>query len=210
MVMQLDKIALAAALWIQPVMLHGAPDVSIRDKEWYKCGAILRGDNDAVGNDTVMQKLYAGTLKQYKSDDEFLLYLTALAYVESKFNTNAHSKASARGVFQMTYPAMVDAATECRIDQLDNMDDLENIRVGSTYASCYLRKLLRDADGDWMQALIIYNGGYAQLTKFLKEHNMVSETANYVVKVLSAVNRCKADQTREPTPVQVYFKNERK
>lgn len=152
-------------------------------KRWYKCGVELRGFND----DGLLEKIYMGSVLK---DDEAMEYLMAVIHTESRWNISAVSHANAYGLTQMTSVAVKEAAKECNLPVLKNMKDLYGPKTSAKYSSCYLRKLLRDADNNWMEAITIYNGGYQQLTRLLNGNNMVHETANYVVKVLLAKNKC--------------------
>lgn len=122
-------------------------------------------------------------------DNEFLSRMLAVIYVESGFNKYAKSAADAHGLMQMTEIAVKDAVNYCRLRPVA-MDTLFDSYTNVKYGTCYLRKLLRETDGDWDRALIAYNGGYAQLRKYDKGETIAAETANYVLKVNRAVKLC--------------------
>lgn len=118
-----------------------------------------------------------------RKDTEFMEYLLSVIYVESRFNKNAHSHADAIGLMQMTVPAVTDAVRHCNLKAVIDMDHLLDSATNIRYGSCYLKKLLDEVDGDWTRALIAYNGGYKQLTRYDNGETIVTETANYVLQV---------------------------
>lgn len=125
-------------------------------------------------------------------DDEFLEYLYSVMYVESGFNKTAISHADAYGLLQMTRVAVEEAVKHCNLRPLGDMNKLHDSVTNVKYGSCYLKKMLDEADGDWTRALILYNGGYKQLQKYDRGDTVTHETANYVLKVERALkNICR-------------------
>jgi soluble lytic murein transglycosylase-like protein len=120
---------------------------------------------------------------------EFGLYMMAVIYVESRFDSNAVSTAAAHGLMQMTEIAVFEAAKHCNLRPV-KMDNLFDSYTNVQYGTCYLAKLLEETEGDWDRALVAYNGGYVQLQRYDKGVNIASETANYVLKVKKAVKFC--------------------
>lgn len=121
--------------------------------------------------------------RQVVEHEEFIKYLLAIIYVESRFNPNAVSHKEAYGLMQMTEIAVVDAIGECNLEPILDMQHLLDTHSNIRYGSCYLRKLLREMDGDWTRTLIAYNGGYRQVLKYEKGEAIASETANYVLQI---------------------------
>lgn len=122
---------------------------------------------------------------------EFLSYLVSIAYVESRFNPAAKSDAGAYGLLQVTSAGAVDAALECGLPSVKPAM-LFKPAWNIVYSSCLLRKYLRETGGSWFHALILYNGGYHQLTRFVSTGKMAEETEDYVLKVLHAHGLCLA------------------
>jgi soluble lytic murein transglycosylase len=122
-------------------------------------------------------------------DVEFRLYMLAVIYTESRFDSKAVSIADAHGLMQMTELAVIDAAKHCNLRPV-RMDNLFDSYTNVQYGTCYLAKLLGETEGDWDRALVAYNGGYAQLQRYDRGVNIASETANYVLKVKKAVKFC--------------------
>lgn len=144
---------------------------------------------DAAGklNDTSADvvNIYLNATKE--TDVEFLEYMMSIIYVESQFNRNAISPMQARGLMQMTLPAVQEAAQFCNIKQLPDLTKLHDSHTNIKYGTCFLRKLYDELDGDWTRVLITYNGGYRQLIKYDKGETIATETANYVLKVERAL-----------------------
>ena len=122
-------------------------------------------------------------------DPTFLKYMLAVIYVESGFETWAVSEVGAAGLMQVTNIAVKDTMNHCGLPHVTS-DQLHNPATNIKYGTCYLNHMLNKMDGDWTKALIIYNGGYRQLTKYQKGETITLETSNYVLKVNRAFNIC--------------------
>lgn len=120
-------------------------------------------------------------------DDEFIQYMLSVIYVESRFRKEAKSHADAYGLMQMTAAAAEAAQSKCNLRPLPTMDHLFDSVTNIKYGSCYLKMMLDEAEGDWIRALILYNGGYRQLTRYDRGENIANETANYVIQVHRAL-----------------------
>lgn len=150
------------------------------------CGLRLLTKAGRTGNGTAtLPALYRK--HSVNKDVEFLEYMMSVIYVESKFNKNAHSHADAIGLMQMTIPAVQDAVIHCGLKPVLDMDHMLDSATNIRYGTCYLKKALEETDNDWTRALILYNGGYKQLTRYDKGETIVSETANYVLSVHRAL-----------------------
>lgn len=137
-------------------------------------------------------------------DPEFIKYMFAVAYVESSFRSAAMSTANARGLMQLTFVAVVDAMEHCGLSALDSIDRLHDNATNVRYGTCYLRKLITQNNGDWVKALITYNGGYRQLWKYEAGDKIAKETSEYVTKVKKARSLCLTGVKQEPTPGSKY------
>lgn len=153
-----------------------------------ECGMLLMREAGKTGPDTArLPDLYSRASTD--KDIEFGLYMMAVIYTESRFDSNAVSHAAAHGLMQMTELAVIDAAKHCNLPPV-RMDNLFDSYTNVQFGTCYLAKLLAEVDGDWDRALVAYNGGYAQLQRYDRGVNIASETANYVLKVKRAVKLC--------------------
>lgn len=126
-------------------------------------------------------------IPHFEYDDvEQATYILAVMYVESRFNTRAHSSANAKGLMQVTPIAAEAASSFCKIKLGgDLFNPATNVRIGV----CYLAKM-REISADWTSTLILYNGGFRQLKAYDEGRSISSETANYVLKVEKAREFC--------------------
>lgn len=154
----------------------------------HRCGMILLREAGKTGPDTIkLPGLYSRA--SMGKDDQFLIHMLAVIFVESRFDKKAKSHADAHGLMQMTEIAVKDAVKHCNLRPID-MDNLFDSYTNVRYGTCYLNKLLEDTEGDWERALIAYNGGYMQLQRYDRGESVASETANYVLKVKRAIKLC--------------------
>jgi len=117
--------------------------------------------------------------ERYNLDPELI---KAIIKIESGFNPSAVSEKGAMGLMQL----MPETAKEMKVDAPFEAE--ENIMGGSRY----LRKLLNLFDGDLRLSLAAYNAGP---NRVLKKNAIpeITETRQYVEKVLWEYNRTKAD-----------------
>ena len=184
-----SKIMLASILLtsssVRAELLDGVPTGLDPVRE---CGALLMREAGKTGPEIEMlSDLYSRASTD--KDVEFRLYMMAVIYTESRFNSKAISIADAHGLMQMTEIAVIDAAKHCNLRPV-SMDNLFDSYTNVQYGTCYLAKLLGETEGDWDRALVAYNGGYVQLQRYDRGVNIASETANYVLKVKKAVKFC--------------------
>jgi soluble lytic murein transglycosylase len=186
---RISKIILASILLtssdVRAELLDGVPIGLDPVKE---CGMLLMREAGKTGPEIEMlSDLYSRASTD--KDVEFRLYMLAVIYTESRFNSKAVSIADAHGLMQMTEIAVIDAAKHCNLQPV-RMDNLFDSYTNVQYGTCYLAKLLGETEGDWDRALVAYNGGYVQLQRYDRGVNIASETANYVLKVKKAVKFC--------------------
>jgi hypothetical protein len=158
---------------------------------WLECGKRLSALS-GIKQDQQTQLVLRIRDSSIVRTSDFLSHLYAIAYVESRFNEQAVSSSKARGLLQLTSIGAEEAALECGLPILteDSMDRLLKSSLNVRYSSCLLRKYLRETKGSWFHALILYNGGYLQLTRYLSTGTLTEETHNYVMSVLSAYGIC--------------------
>lgn len=153
------------------------------------------------GTDRVKQLLYpihyAGTIgsaAQEHGVDPFIV--AAIVKVESRFRPGVVSSRGARGLMQIMPDTGRWAAEQLRIEAYYDdmlMDPEVNVRIGSWY----LRRLLDAYKGDIVIALAAYNGGPANVDRWLAEGRWSGradelaaipfpETAEYVRRVTTA------------------------
>lgn len=155
---------------------------------WYQCGLKLVEQAGLIGkNHWTLPLLYEKHSREKSSD--FLILLYSVMYTESGFRARAISEAKAYGLMQITNVAMREASAQCDLPVIP-MEKLLDSATNVRYGSCYLQYLMGILDGDIDQVLIVYNGGFKQLTRYLKGESIVTETANYVLRVRRAITTC--------------------
>lgn len=117
---------------------------------------------------------------------EFDRYILAIIAVESAGDHKAISSKGAHGLMQITPVAAKEASIQCSLPVITDMRLLLEPRRNVQYGSCYFRFLLDQQNGNYERALIIYNGGFAQLSKYDRGERIALETANYVLQVRRA------------------------
>lgn len=154
---------------------------------WYECGEILNGGR--LSWKELNQILHTVNSESVDTSPQFLKLMVAVIAAESAFNKKAKSKAKAIGLMQVTRIGSKEASVQCGLPPI-RQKALYNKHKNIRYGSCLLKYYLEESKGDVMAALILYNGGYQQLTNFLDKGKVVKETANYVIRVHSFLKRC--------------------
>lgn len=162
---------------------------------WYECGEKLAAPLPVTEAET---KKVLHTLAEESVDKspDFLLLSTAVIAAESGFNRLAQSPMGATGLMQLTMIGAKEAAKQCRLSGDWGSSDtalqlsLLSSRTNVKYGTCLLRFYLDQVKGNSILALVLYNGGYAQLTRFLETGTLTEETSKYVLRVHSFLGRC--------------------
>jgi membrane-bound lytic murein transglycosylase MltF len=160
---------------------------------WHDCGSKLLPKADP---NQVKGAMAALALHSVDQSFDFLRFATAVIAAESGFNANAVSPAGATGLFQLTTIGAREAATQCRLplhggdDNQAIRDILSDRRNNVKYGTCLLKYYLDSVHGNKTLALVLYNGGYQQLTRLATTGTLTKETAEYVFRVHSYLGRC--------------------
>ncbi len=112
--------------------------------------------------------------------------LYAIIMVESAGNPMA-TNGPAKGLMQMTPIGTKEALIQCPELQEDSqrlLDGNSNLRLGACLFSYYQGEAERLGVDRTIGGLILYNGGYRTLNRYIKGRRINTETANYVLKVL--------------------------
>lgn len=116
------------------------------------------------------------TLEQEKGLPEGALY--SLAATESGGNPTARSQTGARGMFQFTSIARKDVGL--------SKEDADDPEKAAEAAATLLSKYLKQANGDWNEAVTAYNAGFGTINKWKAgEGDLSKENREYAVKVNS-------------------------
>lgn len=155
---------------------------------WYECGEKLM-ENTKLSLKERKELLLDIAFHSKRRDREFMELVVAVIAAESSFNRKARSRANARGLMQVTKIGVREVVVQCEYIKI-RQSKLHDSRYNVKYGTCLLDYYLKEAKGDSMAALILYNGGYKQLTKFITQGRLIKETADYVIRVNSYLRRC--------------------
>ena len=136
--------------------------------------------------------MYALGTYSVDTSPQFLMFAATVMAAESGFNRFAVSPSGAIGLMQLTSIGAKEAAIQCRLpfafggDVTMLFDSRTNVKLGT----CLLRYYLDQVKGNKTLALVLYNGGYAQLTRLINTGTLSKETSEYVFRVHSYLGRC--------------------
>lgn len=169
------------------IAILGAPVLSARPSDagsgepaWRRC---------ARGWGAPPQALAALESRSVFQEPDDLLWVAAVITVESAWRTSATSPKGASGAMQLTDEGAAEAALECRLPVVPAAQ-LRGWGSSVRYGTCLLRFDLREADGDWDEALMLYNGGLRQLARYRRGLPLVEETRQYLLKVKQLHSTC--------------------
>ncbi|EDI9675951.1 transglycosylase SLT domain-containing protein [Salmonella enterica] len=151
---------------------------------------VKESNPDALGAKNLkrMEPLFKSLEKQYNLP-EGALY--SIAATESKGHADAVSPTGARGMFQFTGIAR----EEVGMSDSDAWDP-EKSAVG---AAKLLSKYLKQANGDWNEAVTAYNAGFGAINKWKKgERELTKENKEYAIKVNTHRARYLGGETYTP------------
>ncbi|EJZ7849629.1 lytic transglycosylase domain-containing protein [Salmonella enterica] len=151
---------------------------------------VKESNPDALGAKNLkrMEPLFKSLEKQYNLP-EGALY--SIAATESKGHADAVSPTGARGMFQFTGIAR----EEVGMSDSDAWDP-EKSAVG---AAKLLSKYLKQANGDWNEAVTAYNAGFGTINKWKKgEGELTKENKEYAIKVNTHRARYLGGETYTP------------
>ncbi|HAE4738659.1 TPA_asm: transglycosylase SLT domain-containing protein [Salmonella enterica subsp. houtenae serovar 41:z4,z23:-] len=151
---------------------------------------VKESNPDALGAKNLkrMEPLFKSLEKQYNLP-EGALY--SIAATESKGHADAVSPTGARGMFQFTGIAR----EEVGMSDSDAWDP-EKSAVG---AAKLLSKYLKQANGDWNEAVTAYNAGFGTINKWKKgERELTKENKEYAIKVNTHRARYLGGETYTP------------
>jgi membrane-bound lytic murein transglycosylase MltF len=162
---------------------------------WHECGNKL-AIGRAVNPNEVRAAMYLLGTHSVDSSPSFLKLAASVIAAESGFNPSAVSPAGAYGLMQLTTIGAKEAAIQCRLPYARGVSDetlvarLMDNRANVKYGTCLLKYYLDYVDGNRTLALVLYNGGYAQLTRLIQTGTLSKETQEYILRVNSYLGRC--------------------
>lgn len=158
------------------ISVHEVPAGQI-PLRWYQTGVKLgaKAMLTPAQTEEVLNLLWNNTVDQ---SPDFMLLLVAVSYTESHMRLDRTSEKGAQGIMQVTQIAARD------VDRSEHTlgTPSENIRTGTKY----LTMCLKEQNGNKVRALAQYNGGYRAVMAIDNEEPLPEETAQYIVKVLTA------------------------
>lgn len=112
--------------------------------------------------------------------------MLAIMRQESGFRQDVKGPTGDVGIMQITAPALLDAVTECNLQQMPDISTrYGNILVGG----CYLRWIKRHLKNDTIvNRVISYNAGLSRTSEDVR--NLPKQTLAYAVRVENWVNQC--------------------
>jgi len=120
----------------------------------------------------------------------------AMVLVESGGNPSALSSSNAQGLMQLTPIGVLEVNQQYGITTQPNLKDpYENLCYGILLLDYYFQRT-----GSIKGALIMYNGGYAQLARWRNKIPLTQETAEYLPKVLRNRDRLSRMFDRQLSP----------
>lgn len=158
---------------------------------WFDCG-------EKLGSNLAAARAALFTLGAYSVNNspDFLMFAATVMAAESGFDRKIVSSAGAVGLMQVTTIGAREAGKQCHLPYDNNVSDeamterLLDAKANVRYGTCLLNYHLQQMRGNQMLALILYNGGGKQLTRFVTTGSLVKETLEYVLRVQSYYGRC--------------------
>jgi membrane-bound lytic murein transglycosylase D len=139
---------------------------------------------------------YVPMIRDVFRDAGLPLDLAYVPVVESAFQSNALSRASAKGMWQF----MLGTGRENGLDQTWFVDERSDPEKATRAAAQYLKTLSSGFDGDWNLALASYNAGPGTLERAIRRSKLTDywqltatskylpkETREYVPMILAAI-----------------------
>ena len=130
--------------------------------------------------DLAMERMYPRSyqdwIEKYSKEygmDEDLIY--AVYKIESNFDPQAHSKADARGVMQLTKPAFEWVQYRIQDDSGISYEDIFEPEVAIKYGVCMLSLLKQEMGEDERVILASYHAGMGAVNSWLKDPEYSSD-----------------------------------
>ena len=159
---------------------------------WQECaGKLARAaKRSPLEIEKLLAALAAGSVST--SHDFMTLVVTVIA-AESNFVPHAKAATSgAVGLMQVTDIGAREAERQCPflIREYRNRRILTDPTTNIAYGSCLLRYYMSQVNNNILLALVLYNGGYRQLTRLATNATLTTETREYVLRVHHYLRRC--------------------
>lgn len=153
---------------LQRIQLATRPSPHFRKHSWSEWKKGLRGQTgqrDVVLRGLISAEFFLPKMKEIFTGLEVPWELTALAMVESSFNTEAHSRSGAKGIWQF----LSNSGKEfLRVDPANGIDERLS-PLKSTIAAARLLKRNYLVTGNWPLAITAYHHGFSGIRKLTKQ-----------------------------------------
>ena len=149
-----------------------------------------------VGHSTVpfhdaVKEVVKEQIKKYSSEYNLpASYVASIINIESGYDSNAISRANAKGLMQLLSSTAFDCAD--RIGLIITEDQLFDEDISIMLGCFYLRYLLDLFDNNWINTLSAYNWGYGNVCNWINAGNVdnvgtitnipIKETKRYISK----------------------------
>ena len=181
--------------------LHAEPTTPVPYQlfRWHECANTMAATFPLSDRELDLA-LRTIALHSVNSSPDFLQLVSAVAAAESSMNRaalNGGYETGAVGLMQLTLIGAKEAEHQCPVlrptlgeSNLTLMLRLLDVRDNVKYGSCLLNYYLEFTNGNVLHALVLYNGGYQQLTRLIRTGTLTTETQQYVLRVHSYLGRC--------------------
>ena len=201
--MHASKIIIVLLSLIVSRNLHGEPvqstPVPYQLFRWHECANTMAATLPLSDNE-LAHVLHTVAVHSVNRNPDFLQLVSAVAAAESSMNrtaVNGGYETGAVGLMQLTLIGAKEAEHQCPVlrptlgeSNLTLMLRLLDVRDNVKYGSCLLNYYLEFTNGNVLHALVLYNGGYQQLTRLIRTGTLTTETQQYVLRVHSYLGRC--------------------
>ena len=196
-----SKIIIVLLSLIVSRNLHGEPTTPVPYQlfRWHECASIMAATLPLSDNE-LAHVLHTVAVHSVNRNPDFLQLVSAVAAAESSMNrtaVNGGYETGAVGLMQLTLIGAKEAEHQCPVlrptlgeSNLTLMLRLLDVRDNVKYGSCLLNYYLEFTNGNVLHALVLYNGGYQQLTRLIRTGTLTTETQQYVLRVHSYLGRC--------------------
>jgi hypothetical protein len=170
----------------------GEPSLPAGPFRWQECAGELarNAGRSPLEIEKLLTALMTGSIS---TSPDFMTLVVAVIAAESNLVSSAKSTtSSATGLMQVTEVGAREAEKQCPflIREYRNRRSLTDPTTNVAYGSCLLRHYLNQVNGNTFLALVLYNGGYRQLTRLATNATLVTETREYVLRVHHYLRRC--------------------
>lgn len=169
----------------------GEPPLPAGPLRWQECAGDLAraAGRSPLEIEKLLTAMTAGTVSL---NPDFMTLVVAVIAAESNLVPHARSATSdATGLMQVTGIGAQEAENQCPfLIRQHRIRMLHEPATNVAYGTCLLRYYLNQVNNNTFLALVLYNGGYRQLTRLETNATLTTETREYVLRVHHYLKRC--------------------